>query len=643
MESLFAALSKDLPHQIGTVLVLALSLAFFWHVVIRGARQIIRLSRLHFQIKSAGERPVSEHREALRIGFSRAGLERPWQEFAETLHDKSIGQNSFEVRATAPAEAFFNAETLVDGPLHAEFYKHLPGILTGVGILATFAGLIAGLTAFNPSSPDTADQLGKLFGAVKGAFIVSAAAIGLAMIFTIVEKIVYASCLDRASKVAQELDHIFQSGVGEEYLAKLTRSAEDSASQTRQLKEALIQDLKELLTNLTERQIAANREISDAQMAATREMSSTLGHSIQEGLKEPLQRIADTVRTSTEGQADRSGAILESLMVTFIDRMKETVGDQMTGLAALVASSTETMARVETSLGALSVGIRISADDTNARMTETLNSLAQTLAQFQKQQSEMQVELQGSLQKQVYEALERFTEAQDQALQMTQEVSRAGAQDIAAASRGAVEASTEAQRQSNALIDRVVELSSDVLRSLEAASQDVAKALAGTASATDRLASVTVALDQLHQRAKAGLEEQQKASTQLAHAAQTTTTTSSSLTVAAQRLEIASTRLSTEGEVRAATLSGIREALRSAEQTAQSFSEVAKSMEQHQLESVQRFGKAVVDVLDKSLSQFDKQLQSAASLLANSMSELSERAEELQESAELVIKASRGR
>ena len=34
---------------------------------------------------------------------------------------------------------------MVDAPLRTEFYKHLPGILTGLGIIGTFSGLIIGL------------------------------------------------------------------------------------------------------------------------------------------------------------------------------------------------------------------------------------------------------------------------------------------------------------------------------------------------------------------------------------------------------------------------------------------------------------------------------------------------------------------
>lgn len=46
------------------------------------------------------------------------------------------------LRATVPAETFFTEQALVDTPLRTEFFKHVPGILTGIGIIGTFYGLL---------------------------------------------------------------------------------------------------------------------------------------------------------------------------------------------------------------------------------------------------------------------------------------------------------------------------------------------------------------------------------------------------------------------------------------------------------------------------------------------------------------------
>ena len=53
-----------------------------------------------------------------------------------------------EYRSSMPAEMMFTKESLVDAPLFDDFWRHLPGILTGLGIIGTFAGLLHGLDSF---------------------------------------------------------------------------------------------------------------------------------------------------------------------------------------------------------------------------------------------------------------------------------------------------------------------------------------------------------------------------------------------------------------------------------------------------------------------------------------------------------------
>ena len=97
-----------------------------------------------------------------------------------------------------PAETVFSPQSLVDARLNVEFFKHLPGILTGIGIIGTFYGLINGIQHFDPSllakaktDPAQMDKLfvglKVLFDEVQGAFIASFFTIGTAMVITVLE------------------------------------------------------------------------------------------------------------------------------------------------------------------------------------------------------------------------------------------------------------------------------------------------------------------------------------------------------------------------------------------------------------------------------------------------------------------------
>ena len=62
------------------------------------------------------------------------------------------------------------------------------------------------------------------------AFLVSAAAIIIAMAITLVEKLLISSLYKAIEAVAQRLDAIFEAGSSSEYLERLVRAAEDTAS-----------------------------------------------------------------------------------------------------------------------------------------------------------------------------------------------------------------------------------------------------------------------------------------------------------------------------------------------------------------------------------------------------------------------------
>jgi len=143
-----------------------------------------------------------------------------WLEYSKTLHgqrgvDQSGQQRVLRWRATALAESFFTEQVLVDSPLRAEYFKHLPGILTGLGIIGTFGGLIRGLQNFNVS-PDPLkmqNMLQSLMQAVGHAFVVSASAIFLAMLLTWLEKINLSKCYSIVENIQQAVYGMFDAGV----------------------------------------------------------------------------------------------------------------------------------------------------------------------------------------------------------------------------------------------------------------------------------------------------------------------------------------------------------------------------------------------------------------------------------------------
>lgn len=212
----------------------------------RPAKQLITtLQGLLAQIQNIKTLPIAERQHALGEVLRDTPLQNGWKEYDESLHPQYENRDGELVlcssRATVPSSFYLTQQNIVDTRLKTEFFKHLPGILTGVGIIGTFGGLLLGLSAFDTSDPaKIQDSVILLLQAVRDAFIASAAAILAAMVVTVMEKSRLRESYALLEKLTEEIDQLFQGGVGEEYLAALVQNSEESAKQTRMLKDSLV-------------------------------------------------------------------------------------------------------------------------------------------------------------------------------------------------------------------------------------------------------------------------------------------------------------------------------------------------------------------------------------------------------------------
>lgn len=278
-----------------------------------------------------------------------------WNEYGQTLHGIPLegGQGNSRTtvwRATTMAEHFFTEAALVEIPLKTEFYKHLPGILTGIGILGTFAGLIVGLAQFEVNSdPETVRlSLKTLIQGVAHAFQVSALAIALAMVVTWVEKSLVTLGYRRVARLAELVDSLFEGGVEEEYLARLVRASEMSAHQGSQLGKSLVGELHQGLEALMQKQLELSvQQQEQMAVAVARAVSAAVGKSLQE----PLERMAAAVDKIGGMQGDATARALEPLLAGFIARMETHLGQGQAGLEGVLNRTMESLGRVVTDLG----------------------------------------------------------------------------------------------------------------------------------------------------------------------------------------------------------------------------------------------------------------------------------------------------
>lgn len=590
-------------------------------------------------------------------------LRHVWDEYKDTLHEqRELNQESlqYEVvarRSTVPAEAFFTTQTLVDTPLKTEFFKHLPGILTGIGIFGTFAGILTGLQTFRVDpNPDIVRQsLNTLLYGVHEAFYVSAAAIGLAMLITVIEKLAIAALYKKVESLCQILDGQYQAGAGEEYLSRLVRASESSASEAKQLKQALVTDLKTILEEMTERQISASTAASSA-------VADRIVEGMSEGLKKPLADIQDAVNRATGDQSDAVQRLLVDTMTAMTAQIRDLFGSQITGINQMQKQTIESMTTAVGKLQQVVSDISATGQQTTDVMGEKLTRAIEAMEGRQSamdsqvrqllEETKNQIDLStGTTHQKLQEALSAVSEAVGAAVRNLQTlVEQAGSRDNARAEQ--MDARTK---------DAVGGLSAKTNEAVTAISAEVRTLIHQTSTASKQMADAVSAMRQITldstTRMSQGADRLYAASDRFAEAGIATTAvldraqglvkqmadTSGALTGSATVLNsaiddykstrdalttmVAELRTTVEAAKKEASLT--KDILARIENSAQALGKAEAEAEQYlkQVSKVlsdahQQFGTQVISTLDEVNGKFHEHLTRATSALSGAIEDL---------------------
>jgi ABC-type transporter Mla subunit MlaD len=428
--------------------------------------------------------------------MSQKRLAHLWSEFRQTLHPQKevddIGQERVvRWRATALAEVFFTDQAIVEAPLGAEFFRHLPGILTGIGIIGTFLGLITGLQQFDTDPARVQESLKHLIQNVGHAFFVSLVAIALAMVFTFLEKILLTAGYRQAARLREAIDSCFDAGASEEYLARLVHASETSATQAAHIKDALVADLGQILSDLTQRQVQA---------------TEALGRDIPAGLSQalamPMEGIASAVQRLGANQGEAVSALLTDVLASFSAQMREMFGGQLVGINDLLHQTNSAMQSVvgrfdelanrlggagEAAAGAMADKLTGAMAAMEARQQALNQQMTDFVQQLRAMASDSQTETAAKLQQTV-------ADLGAQVSAMVEQLSNQ-AQAVAAQSRAT---HAETQAHTKATLDGVSQQMGDLLmqsaQAIEAMRSTVSVLTTTTAETASRLGASTDAL-----------------------------------------------------------------------------------------------------------------------------------------------------
>lgn len=315
-------------------------------------KHIKRITEMLNSLPISGESPAGLSIEKIGDCFrTDEHLLHLWEKYAETLHpdkkeiDETGMENVVGRRSTVPAEIFFTYQTVADIPVNAEFFKHLPGILTGLGIIGTFSGVLRGLLNFHVSDNpmEVRESLQDLLVGLKGAFTVSLIAIFFAILLTFIEKLILSRLYKQIDALCLSINSLYQSGIGEEYLSRLVNASEESATQSKHLKDSLVIDLKQILTELTTHQVNVIQQSAHKQVEALTQTGQVIAQAVSESLKEPLEKISLAVNRTSEAQSDGIEKLLVGALESFSSRLENLFGGQLTGVNTLLQQTVQSI------------------------------------------------------------------------------------------------------------------------------------------------------------------------------------------------------------------------------------------------------------------------------------------------------------
>ncbi|MBQ4847926.1 methyl-accepting chemotaxis protein [Pseudoalteromonas sp. MMG005] len=270
-------------------------------------------------------------------------LSDSWREFNETLLipyvDFEPDNEDEKILNTHHTSTYFNQRYILWSKVNMRWFNALPNILTGIGIVGTFIGLVAGIYIASPGlSADNIDEAKKalnvLLSGASLAFLTSIAGLSSSMLFSKAEK----------NKI-HEFDRLCQ-----DFVAEIDERVEYFSAE-----------------RLSNKVLQESKKQSFALETFANDLAVTMGQVMQEQVAEPL---VEAINELTENQKSANDETIEKVMEEFAASISGAAGVEMQSLAETIKTIS---AKLEEQLIALSDGHKAMNETATFIMTEMTN------------------------------------------------------------------------------------------------------------------------------------------------------------------------------------------------------------------------------------------------------------------------------
>lgn len=162
---------------------------------------------------------------------------------------QNISQSVENIQTTIDPIYFFNEETLVTSKLNYKMIQTAPTILTGMGPLFTFLNIAVAFAGVNFSTQEaTIQSVSNLMSSMQVAALVSVLAVGSAIVFLLVERLLYNNkCKIPLADAQEKLYKLFDNISSEKFLIELLKETKIQNNSTTNLLSSIPKQFKEAL------------------------------------------------------------------------------------------------------------------------------------------------------------------------------------------------------------------------------------------------------------------------------------------------------------------------------------------------------------------------------------------------------------
>lgn len=310
-------------------------------------------------------------------------LKDSWREFEETLllPGTDYDDEKEVILNTRPTGSFFNQRNILWHKVNMRFYNAFPNILTGVGILGTFVGLVVGIYLAAPglNSEDikqAKEALSLLLNGASLAFVTSIFGLGASLIFSWLEKKRIHEFEQECFALVSDIDARVEYFSAERLANKALQESKKQSFSMETFANDLAVSLAGLIEqNVTQPMVQAVNDLKESQQAASDEtlerLISEFSESISGAAGEEMKAFASTIESMNQNLTDQVDSLSKGQQA-----MQET---SQKAVEEMMASMTDGTVKMKEASEKATEEMMTSMSDGAVKMKEEVNEAVKDL------------------------------------------------------------------------------------------------------------------------------------------------------------------------------------------------------------------------------------------------------------------------